>query len=170
MVRGSVRASDRERERAVAALRRHYAAGRLETDELEERVTQAYASRWRHELRVLLRDMPFEPPQLDRSRIAAGVDRAQRTVLHLHLVCWVMLNVFVLAVWAWGNAHGVFPAVVFIPTTLLLLWHARGSRALSRRLNSPDAPRGALPHRRALVRSQPGRHGRSARRTLSRAG
>ena len=55
---GGVRASDTERERAVAALKRHYAAGRLSTDEFERRVKRAYAAEWRGELRSLMRDLP----------------------------------------------------------------------------------------------------------------
>jgi Domain of unknown function (DUF1707) len=39
---GSVRASDSDRERAVALLRRHYAAGRLTLAELESRTARAY--------------------------------------------------------------------------------------------------------------------------------
>ncbi len=48
---GGVRASDADRERAVACLKRHYAAGRLGTEELERRVQRAYEAEWRGELR-----------------------------------------------------------------------------------------------------------------------
>ena len=39
-----LRASDREREDAVTRLREHGAAGRLDVDELEERIGSAYAA------------------------------------------------------------------------------------------------------------------------------
>lgn len=146
-LRGSVRASDADRERAVAGLRRHYAAGRLDTDELEQRVRDAYAARWRGELRSLLRDMPLELP-VSRAGVARRLDSAQRTLLHVHVACWVVLNTLLIAAWAWGGGHGVWPALVLLPTTLVLARHARGSRALSRRLGTGESPRD---HRRALV-------------------
>lgn len=146
-IAGATRASDADRERTVAALRRHYAAGRLELDELEQRVASAYTARWRVELRALVRDMPFEPPRVDRARVGRGVDRAQRALLHVHFVCWMVLNTILVGLWAWGGGHGVWPALVLVPTTFLLLRHARGSRALSRRLDGggDDRRRLSLP-------------------------
>jgi hypothetical protein len=150
--RGSVRASDADRNRAVASLRRHYAAGRLETHELEERVELAYQARWRSELRTLLRDLPLELPTVDRGRIAGRVDSFQRGVLHLHAICWAIFNTVLIAIWAWGGGHGFWPLVALLPTTLLLLWHTRGSRALTRRLGSPpERDTRALPKRRLLA-------------------
>ncbi len=146
---GSVRASDADRERVVAAVRRHYAAGRLETQELEQRVAEAYAARWRSELRWLLSDMPLELPAMDRSRMAGRIDRFQRALLHLHLVCWVIFNTLVLAVWAWGGANGALPLVALVPTTALLAWHAKGSRNVSRRLAPGAGSR--MPSRRLLA-------------------
>jgi hypothetical protein len=54
------RASDAERERAVEQLGRAAAAGRLDVDELEERVQLAYATSTRGELERLLADVPDE--------------------------------------------------------------------------------------------------------------
>ena len=42
---GDLRASDAEREAAVAHLREHGAAGRLTMDELDDRSARAYAAR-----------------------------------------------------------------------------------------------------------------------------
>jgi hypothetical protein len=39
-----VRASDEDRERLIAELNEHTVAGRLSTDDLEQRVQQAYAA------------------------------------------------------------------------------------------------------------------------------
>jgi Flp pilus assembly protein TadB len=147
VLRGSVRASDAERARAVAALRRHYAVGRLETDELEQRVEAAYAARWRYELRSLLRDLPWEPP-IDRARLTSGLDRFQRALLRFHVACWLVFNTIVLAFWAWTGGHSALPIFAIVVTTLLLAWHARASRSLSRRL-AGEAPR-ALPRRRLV--------------------
>jgi hypothetical protein len=147
----SVRASDAERERTVASLRRHYAAGRLSLEELEERVVRAYESVYRSDLRTVVRDLPFEMP-VDRRRVAGGVDRFQRGLLHAHAWCYVVFNLVLISMWAWAGGHEFWPAFTLIPGGALLLWHNKGSKAASRRLaraggELPPAPR----RRRALA-------------------
>ncbi len=66
-----LRASDADREAAVDALRRHAAAGRLDVDELDERVEKAYAAKMLSELAELQVDLPRlavqpEPPEARR--------------------------------------------------------------------------------------------------------
>jgi hypothetical protein len=53
-----LRASDADRDRTVAALRHHAAAGRLTVDELDERAERAYAARTLTELAELHADLP----------------------------------------------------------------------------------------------------------------
>jgi len=53
-----VLASDPERERVADALRGHAASGRLDPDELDERLGLAYAARLRADLLPLLADLP----------------------------------------------------------------------------------------------------------------
>jgi hypothetical protein len=53
-----LRASDREREAAVLRLRAAHLEGRLDTDELEERVARAHAARTRDELDAVEGDLP----------------------------------------------------------------------------------------------------------------
>ncbi|WP_308259476.1 DUF1707 domain-containing protein [Pseudonocardia sp. H11422] len=50
-----------EREAAVRALGDHFARGRLDPSEFEERVAQAYAARTRTELDALFGDLPSPP-------------------------------------------------------------------------------------------------------------
>ena len=52
-----LRASDRDREQTAARLRTAAAAGQLEVEELEERLTTAFSSRTRGELAVLTADL-----------------------------------------------------------------------------------------------------------------
>src|SRR3954451_67458 len=54
----ALRASDADRERVAAALRRHHVDGRLDTDELQERLGACYAARTLGELEPLLADLP----------------------------------------------------------------------------------------------------------------
>jgi hypothetical protein len=55
-----IRASDDDRERIVALLQRHTAAGRLDLDEFAERVEAACGARTLGELAVVTRDLPAE--------------------------------------------------------------------------------------------------------------
>lgn len=53
-----LRAADADRERVAGVLRQAAAEGRLELDELDERLTQVYAAKTYGELEPLLRDIP----------------------------------------------------------------------------------------------------------------
>jgi hypothetical protein len=53
-----IRASDDDRERTVALLREHHAAGRLTLDEFSERLDQAYAAKTLGDLDGLMSDLP----------------------------------------------------------------------------------------------------------------
>ncbi|MEU9835424.1 DUF1707 domain-containing protein [Streptosporangium sp. NPDC048047] len=53
-----MRASDGDRDRVAAALREHYAQGRLSTEEFDERLEQLYTSKTYGELARLTSDLP----------------------------------------------------------------------------------------------------------------
>lgn len=57
-----VRAADADRERVVAELQRHTAAGRISMDEFSERTAAVYRSRTMNELASLTADLPSEAP------------------------------------------------------------------------------------------------------------
>src|SRR3954447_19577019 len=61
-----LRASDADREAAVERLRRAALDGRIDSDELEDRLAAAYAARWTGDLERLTADVtppqPFPPP------------------------------------------------------------------------------------------------------------
>ena len=68
-----LRASDADRERVAEALRRHHLDGRLDTDELQERLEACYAARTDRELAPLLADLPGEGgPERPRRAGRAG--------------------------------------------------------------------------------------------------
>jgi hypothetical protein len=145
---GGVLASDADRERCVAVLQRHYAQGRLDTEELESRVTRAYDAKWRGELRSLQRDLPFELP-VDRRRVTRGVDRVQQAVYRAHFACFATLNTGAVSVWAWSGGHEFWPAFTLIPGGALLAWHRKGSRKLHQKLERAERP--ALSGRRRAL-------------------
>jgi len=55
---GSMRVSDADRDRAIAELSEHYQAGRLTTEELEDRTGRALAARTSADLAALFTDLP----------------------------------------------------------------------------------------------------------------
>ncbi|MET0693284.1 MAG: DUF1707 domain-containing protein [Propionibacteriaceae bacterium] len=60
---GPVRIGDAERDRAVSLLGDHFAAGRLDREELDERIDQAMQAKFSTDLRPLFADLPgAEPP------------------------------------------------------------------------------------------------------------
>ena len=57
----ALRASDADRQRVVAALERHTAAGRLTLDEFAHRVGRVFAAVTHGDLAAVTRDLPPEP-------------------------------------------------------------------------------------------------------------
>lgn len=68
--RVDIRASDGDRDVAIERLREAALAGRLETEELEERLAQAHGARWCSELTTLTADVtpPPDPLRFIRAR------------------------------------------------------------------------------------------------------
>jgi hypothetical protein len=78
---GSLRVSDADRDRAIAELSEHYQAGRLTTEELEDRTGRALRARTAADLATLFADLPPRarlprprpaPPRLAAPRSAPG--------------------------------------------------------------------------------------------------
>jgi len=134
-----VRASDAERERALRDLRAHYAAGRLDADELEERAELATRARSRGDLRALLWDLPAGR----RARSAGFVARADRALLHTHVGAWLAFSLALSAAWALAGGGAFWPAIVIVPWGAVVAGHAwcsRAARRFIRRLLGQPAP------------------------------
>jgi Domain of unknown function (DUF1707) len=142
-----LRASDADRERLATELRAHAIAGRLDTDELEERLQAAYAARTTGELDVLRRDLPAiseEPSRSLRQRRARLVRRSIQETggsLGLFAVCT--------AIWAASGASGffwpVFVVIAFILSAVHSVWELYGPAAdvdaVQARLDAKDEKR-----------------------------
>jgi hypothetical protein len=63
----TLRAGDADRETVGQALRRHHADGRIDTEELQDRISRCYSARTRGELDALLADLPRESNPRPRS-------------------------------------------------------------------------------------------------------
>jgi hypothetical protein len=110
--RPDVRASDAERETVVTRLREHAAAGRLDVDELEARVGDAYAARTGGDLAALLADLPARGPAA-APRPAPRRARARDDVAH-HLRAYVLVNLLLLVIWAATGAGAFWPGWVLL--------------------------------------------------------
>jgi len=97
----TIRASDADRDRLAAEIREHYAQGRLDGEELGQRLERAYGARTLDELEELRSDLPALTPG---SPARADLTRAliQRTGASLapFLVCTL--------IWLFSGASGSF--------------------------------------------------------------
>lgn len=101
--RGSLRASDADRDQVAEHLRRAAAEGRLRTDELEQRLGAAFSARTYGELEPLVADLPHSAAGRGTTRIPVAVIVAGYAAV---------IAIAILAVMA----------VVLIATGLFALW------------------------------------------------
>lgn len=126
----TTRASDAERERAVAALNHHYVDGRLTTEEFSDRADTAYAARTLADLERLFDDLP-RLGELPAVREAAGtVDSTRpadagrpprRTRPPAGVLVAALVGAVVLGAMAFGDV-GDRDGPGFFPLWPLLLW------------------------------------------------
>ncbi|WP_157436573.1 DUF1707 SHOCT-like domain-containing protein [Actinospica robiniae] len=108
-----IRASDAEREDALRVLADHYADGRLDRAEFDERADAAFAARTRGQLRALFRDLPR--PAAEAVRKGARVPRpATRPPAPPILILPLLLALGIVAA-----LHGI-PPFPLIPLFFLL--------------------------------------------------
>ena len=118
-------ASDEDRDRAARALRRHFAAGRLDSAELEQRLSVAVAARTKGELASLFADLPSDR----RRRIA----RFNRALLRAHVSGYLAGNGALIGIWELTGGGEFWPAWALVPTTGALAWHI-GATWVGRRM------------------------------------
>jgi Domain of unknown function (DUF1707) len=116
-----LRASDAERESIVAQLREHGAAGRLDVEELEQRVGAAYAARTHGELGALLADLPAKPVAAPRPR---QPQRRGHWPGH-EWAAFLQVNVLLVAIWAISGAGYFWPAWVMVWWAFALVLKSR---------------------------------------------
>ena len=119
---------DRDREQAARTLRRHYADGRLDEDDLAARLELVLRARSRWELAYALRRLP---------RVEQAVERARHGLVVVTMgAVWLMVTVallvaFVAWVAAQGASLGAFAGFGLVWLLLTALLYRR--TALSRR-------------------------------------
>jgi len=124
-------AGDRDRERTVAALREHFADGRLTLDEFSFRTERVLAARSQADLRRALADLPLLLDLRSFGRAAA-----RGALLVLFTGAWLVFTfVLLLALLLTLLLHGAsapelagFLVVWLVPTFLLSRWWQRNPR------------------------------------------
>jgi DUF1707 SHOCT-like domain len=166
--RGHLRAAQADRERVVEALKAAFAQGRLDTDELDDRVGRAFASRTYAELAALTADIPAsqasarqtsagqavagpavaEPPGSPARTLATGARRAGLCILValalVGLMALTKIEAFGLLAY-YGGILAVIAASGFLGYGVVDAWHERRSRedppaAEAQRTGSPARP------------------------------
>jgi len=142
-----LRASDGEREQLADELREHFAAGRINQEELDRRLGRVLGATTRGELEQLRRDLPRAAGVVERQR-AAELER-QRAKLKAQLLqqgggSFTAFAICAVA-WAASGAHGEFwPAWVAIaPASFLArnLWRLYGPAPEPERVEAELAKR-----------------------------
>ena len=124
----TIRASDEDRERLISELNDHTVAGRLSTDDLEQRLQAAYTAKTTGELDALRRDLPVTARQaaLDlaarRSHLTRRMIQESGGSLGLFALCTV--------IWLTSGANGQFwpgwVAIVFVLSVVRNGWALYG--------------------------------------------
>src|SRR3954471_23339418 len=145
-----LRASDADRERVAARLREHYGDGRLNDDDLSERVEAAYRASTTSELAKLTADLPA-PPKPPRPRRRSAFE----TSVRIHLTTYLLVNLLLIAIWAAAGGGYFWPIWPILGWGIGVGCHAapllatRGRRheprALEERPRSRHRSRPALP-------------------------
>jgi len=108
-----VRATDGDRQRAIARLRTAAGEGAIDLDELEQRIAAAYEARSLPELAELTADLPAPvpapgaTPPPHRSPIALEDDEFRQ-----HLTSYCLVMALLLVIWLAAGAHFPWPFIV----------------------------------------------------------
>jgi DUF1707 SHOCT-like domain len=144
--RGHLRAAHADRERVIEALKAAFAQGRLDTDELDDRVGRAFASRTYAELAALTADIPAsqtsagqtvagpavaEPPGSPARTRATAARRAGLCLLFalalVGLTALTNMKFFAILTY-YGGILAVIAASGFLGYGVVDAWHERRSR------------------------------------------
>src|SRR6185312_14912793 len=151
---GDLRASDAERELVADEIREHYAQGRLDSAELDERLTATYGARTRADLDLVRHDLPRLPASAAQARSELRERRAElarRLVQRTGgaLVPFAICTVIWLASGANGSFWPIWVALVALIPLVVNGWRLFGPApdldAVEARLSRERRSRRRLP-------------------------
>ena len=135
-----LRASDADRQTVVTDLQRHYADGRLTTEELRERIGLAMASRTYSDLEELQRDLPRAVSVAQASTAAccntSSPTQAQwRQSFRAHALSYLLVISGLVIIWLLSSPGGYF-----WPVWPMFGWGmGLASHGIAYKLRSPEA-------------------------------
>lgn len=101
LTKGGVRIGDVERDEAARALGEHFASGRLERDEYDERLTAVFAARTWGDLAPLFRDLPNPGPVATSRPLPRPMATRPRFRLPFLPVLLILIGVAILSGTPW---------------------------------------------------------------------
>jgi Flp pilus assembly protein TadB len=132
-----VRASDADRDQAAAALREHLVAGRLTSDEFDERLDKAYAARTLGELDDLMADLPqadldqlpdaslrrpaAENPPLPARGSSRSIQAGPGRTYPAARGSWLTIGLFLLVIWVIAGTSGSLWFLWVVLTLVVLM-------------------------------------------------
>jgi hypothetical protein len=154
-----LRISDQDREQAAASIREHFAVGRLDSAEFEERLQAVYAAKTRGQLDALTADLPALPPSPSQAR---AVVQQQRGELSRQAIQHAggSLAPFVVCAIIWAASGGGFFWPVFLLIAPVGLFARVGWALYGPAPDLEAAEREIRSHRQT---ARDGRRGRSGR-------
>jgi hypothetical protein len=112
------RASDAEREEVIAALRTHAGEGRLDVEELDQRIEAAYGAKTRRDLVALTGDLPRAPRERRDGRREFGS----------HLRSYLTVMALLVAIWAASGMGYFWPIWPILGWGFAIVSHANSLR------------------------------------------
>jgi Domain of unknown function (DUF1707)/2TM domain len=122
-----LRASDAEREQVIELLRRHHRDGRLTAEELVERIDRVNAATTFGELDATMANLPrllrppAAPPTSTEQVRAPG---AARRSFYRVLFAYVVINLFLIGIWAFSGRGAFWPIWVMLVWGLGMAFYA----------------------------------------------
>jgi hypothetical protein len=113
-----LRVSDADRERAMDALRAHAGDGRIDLEELDQRLDAVLAARTREDLKEVFADLPDRSSTRDRDPDFAP-----------HLRVYIAVNALLVAIWALTGMGYFWPVWPLLGWGVGVLAHGTGGRS-----------------------------------------
>ncbi|HVX46474.1 MAG TPA: DUF1707 domain-containing protein [Mycobacteriales bacterium] len=141
--KAQIRASDAEREVYAERIQQAGSEGRLTLPEVEERLTQVYAAKFRPELEPLVADLPA-PPDPAPNRWRGPAARSVRGVpgpLVVHAIIAAFISVMMIVRWTASDAEFFWPIFPMFWLWMSVAVHARIRLGRWRRCDAQAAAR-----------------------------
>src|SRR5215213_2837509 len=120
-----LRASDAERAQTIELLRRHHQAGRLTAEELAERIERVNAATTFGDLDASLVNLPrLLPPPPPTAPAQERTPRAARQTFYRVLFAYVVINLFLIGIWAFTGRGAFWPIWVVLGWGLAMAFYA----------------------------------------------